>query len=304
MDERVLIVDDEVNIRDSMVEFVERAGYPVFSAGSAEDAVKLLRECPMDIVITDIILPGMDGLGLTDIIKTDYDTDVIVMTGYSGDYSYEEAINKGASDFVFKPVRFEELLLRLRRVTRERSLTKEREKMLGRLQNLAITDGLTKLNNSRHFYTQLAMEVQRSNRYGHPLALLLLDIDNFKKFNDNYGHLEGDRVLVRIAEVIKRCLRTMDSAYRYGGEEFTILLPETNADEALTVAERLRNAVEEEKFSPDSDEDISVTVSVGVTGYRQNEKQSTFVHRADQAMYQSKENGRNSVSLLNSDNAA
>jgi two-component system cell cycle response regulator len=304
MDERVLIVDDEVNIRDSMVEFVERAGYPVFSAGSAEDAVKLLRECPMDIVITDIILPGMDGLGLTDIIKTDYDTDVIVMTGYSGDYSYEEAINKGASDFVFKPVRFEELLLRLRRVTRERTLTKEREKMLGRLQNLAITDGLTKLNNSRHFYTQLAMEVQRSNRYGHPLALLLLDIDNLKKFNDNYGHLEGDRVLVRIAEVIKRCLRTMDSAYRYGGEEFTILLPETNADEALTVAERLRNAVEEEKFSPDSDEDISVTVSVGVTGYRQNEKQSTFVHRADQAMYTSKEKGRNRVSLLNSGKAA
>lgn len=301
MDERVLIVDDEEHIRESMLEFVERAGYPVYSAGSAEEAIQLMKQTPVDIVITDIILPGMDGLGLTDTIKTDYDTDVIVMTGYSDEYSYEEAINKGASDFVFKPVRFEELLLRLRRVARERNLTREREKMLGRLQNLAITDGLTKLNNSRHFYTQLAIEVQRSNRYGHPLALLLLDIDHFKRYNDTYGHLEGDRVLVRIAEVIKGCLRTMDSAYRYGGEEFTIILPETKADEAVTVAERLRGTVEREKFLPEGRGQTTVTVSVGVTGYKKNEKKSDFVHRADQAMYVSKQNGRNSVSLIEYD---
>ena len=305
MNGRVLIVDDDVNIRESMCEFVDRAGFPALVADSAEDAIGRLKEAPIDIVITDIILPGMDGLELTDIIKTDYQNiDVIVMTGYSSEYSYEEAVNKGAADFVFKPVRFEELLLRLKRVLRERTLSKEREEMLGRLQNLAITDGLTRLHNSRHFYNQLTMEVGRSIRYNHSLALLLMDIDHFKRYNDDFGHLEGDKVLVRIAEVIRSCLRAMDSAYRYGGEEFTIILPETSASEALTVAERIRSAVESETFLPESGEETGIAISVGVTEYCRKEKKSDFVHRADSAMYQSKENGRNRVSVLHGDKAS
>jgi diguanylate cyclase (GGDEF)-like protein len=266
--------------------------------GSAEEAIALLKEREVDIVITDIILNGLNGLELTDRIKSDHDVDVIVMTGYSGEYSYEEAVNKGASDFVFKPVRFEELLLRIRRVLRERQLTRERSLMLGKLQNLAITDGLTKLYNSRHFYKQLDMEVGRSNRYDHPLALLMMDIDHFKRYNDTYGHVEGDKVLTRIARVIKSCLRTMDSAYRYGGEEFTALLPETRADEAKTVAERLRTAVKVETFSPQPDEEVGVTISLGVTEYLLNESKSEFVQRADRALYQSKDAGRDRVSVL------
>jgi diguanylate cyclase (GGDEF)-like protein len=298
MSELVLIVDDDGDIRRAMHEFIERAGYPSYQAGSAEEAIDMLKREPVDVVVTDIILPGMDGLELTDIIKNDHDLDVIVMTGYSNEYSYEAAINKGAADFVFKPVRFEELLLRLKRVFRERRLTKEREIMLEKLQNLAITDGLTHLHNSRHFYNQLSHEVGRSNRYNHPLALLLLDIDHFKDFNDKYGHLEGDKVLVGIAGVIKSCLREMDSAYRYGGEEFTIILPETKAHEAITVAERLRKAVESETFIPSGEDQIPVTISIGVTEYAREESKSDFVHRADLAMYQSKNNGRNSVSVL------
>lgn len=298
MSENILIVDDDAGIRDSMTAFIERAGYATYSADSAEQAIDRLKEHQMEVVITDIILPGMDGLDLTDIIKNDYDIDVIVMTGYSSEYSYEEAINKGASDFVFKPVRYEELLLRLKRVIKERNLTRERERMLGKLQNLAITDGLTHLYNSRHFYHQLAVEVGRALRYKHHLALLLMDIDHFKRYNDKYGHLEGDKVLVRIAQVINSCLRGMDSAYRYGGEEFTILLPETTADEAMTVAERLRAAVSEETFTPSPEIDLTITVSIGVTEYLRDEKKSSFVQRADQAMYLSKEKGRNGVSVL------
>ena len=301
MDDHILIVDDDEAIRDSMHEFIERSGYLAFSAASAEEALDLLRGESVHVVITDIILPGKDGLELTDIIKHDYDIDVIVMTGYSGDYSYEEAVNKGASDFVFKPVRFEELLLRLKRVLRERQLKKERDRMLGKLQNLAITDGLTKLYNSRHFYTQLEIETGRSNRYGHPLAMLLLDIDHFKRYNDTYGHLEGDKVLVRLADVIQSCLRTMDSAYRYGGEEFTIILPETRADEAKNVAQRIRTTVEAEAFIPAPDTPVIVTVSTGVTEYAHKEDTSAFVQRADQAMYLSKQNGRNRVSTLYAD---
>lgn len=294
----ILIVDDDLSIRDTMREFLELAGYEILVAASAEEALEVITAAPVEVVITDIMLPGMDGLDLTDRIKSAWDADVIVITGYSTDYSYEEAIKKGASDFVFKPVRFEELNLRLKRVLNERRLNLEREQMLEELKKLSITDGLTQLFNSRHFYAQLKGEIERFNRYGHKLSLLLLDIDNFKVYNDSYGHLEGDKILVRIGSIIKSCLRKMDTAYRYGGEEFTIILPGTPGEEARTVAERLRTAVASEMFSGEEDGRPRITISVGVTQYQHAESISSFVQRADQAMYRSKQSGRNKVSCI------
>ena len=294
----ILIVDDDLSIRDAMNEFIEMSGYVSSVATSAEEALDVLTSNTIEVVITDIMLPGMDGLALTDRIKRIGDIDVIVMTGYSTDYSYEEAISKGASDFVFKPVRFEELLLRLKRVLNERRLNQERIQMLDKLKKLSITDGLTQLYNSRYFYAQLKGEIERCNRYNHKLSLLLLDIDNFKEYNDNHGHLEGDKILVRLGQVIKTCLRKMDTAYRYGGEEFTIILPGTDGEEAHTVAERLRRAVIEKDFTEGQHTDSRITISIGVTQYLQEEKIASFVQRADQAMYRSKQAGRNRVSCI------
>jgi diguanylate cyclase (GGDEF)-like protein len=171
--------------------------------------------------------------------------------------------------------------------------------MLEKLKRLSITDGLTKLYNSRYFYNQLKIEIDRTSRYQRPLSLLLLDIDKFKEYNDGYGHLEGDKILIRLGQIIKTCLRKMDTAYRYGGEEFTIILPETEGDEAATVAERIRSAVEAERFYPQSEnEPVSITVSIGVTEFSGKEEIAVFVQRADKAMYQSKQSGRNRVSCL------
>jgi two-component system cell cycle response regulator len=298
MDEHILVVDDEADIKDSIHEFIQKSGYNSLTASTAEEALELLKSNRVSVIITDIILPGKDGLYLTDLIKQEYDIDVIVMTAYIDDYSYEEVINKGASDLVFKPFRFEELLLRLKRVLRERQFAKERIRMLGKLQKLAITDGLTKLYNSRHFYNQLEVEIGRCSRYNHSLALLLLDVDNFKVYNDSYGHLEGDKVLVRIGQIIKSCLRKIDSAYRYGGEEFTVILPETNGQKANNVAQRIRTAVELESFFPEPGKAVTITVSVGVTEYFKKEKLSTFIKKADQAMYNAKADGGNRISSL------
>lgn len=294
----ILIVDDDPVIRDTMHEFIERSGYSATKTSNARTALTILEKKDVAVVITDIIMPGMDGLQLTDHIRRHHRADVIVMTGFSGEYSYEEAIQKGASDFVFKPVRFEELLLRLRRVMRERTLSHEREEMLAELQTLAITDGLTQLYNSRHFYNQLEAEIDRSIRYSRPLALILLDIDYFKRYNDSYGHLKGDEVLVRMGQVIRNCLRAMDSAYRYGGEEFTILLPETTCEEAILVAQRLNQAMAAETFNPEEETVEQITISAGVTEYFPGEDISVLVQRADQAMYTSKKKGRNRVSSL------
>lgn len=301
--DKILIIDDDAGVRDSMQEFIKDSGYDIYTASSAEEGLELLKSEIVDVVITDIMLTGMDGLELTDLIKHNYDIDVIVMTGYSEKFSYEDAINKGASDLVFKPIRYRELMLRLKRVLKERQLSIDRAKMLKTLEKLAITDGLTRLYNLRHFYKQLEIEIDRCNRYGHSLALLLLDIDHFKNCNDTYGHLEGDKVLVRLGQIIKVCLRTMDSAYRYGGEEFTIILPETTGKEAKNVAERINASVESERFSTKTGEDFSITISIGVTEYFKEEQLSTFIHRADQAMYKSKAKGRNRISFLASEKA-
>lgn len=304
MGSHILIVDDNAGIRETMKEFLSIDKHYVSAVANAEETLEFLKTAKIDVIITDIKMDGIDGLELTDIIRKSYDTGVIVMTGFTGDYSYEEAVSKGASDFVFKPVRFEELRLRLNRVLRERKLEKERIEMLRELKKLAITDGLTKLYNSRYFYNQLEMEVDRLIRYNHPLSLLLLDIDDFKVFNDSYGHLKGDKVLIKLGKIIISCLRKMDTAYRYGGEEFTVILPETSNKEAIVVAERIRSAVEYEKFLPEPGKTASISISVGVTEYANNESISSLIQRADKAMYLSKDKGRNCISTLFVDETA
>jgi diguanylate cyclase (GGDEF)-like protein/PAS domain S-box-containing protein len=169
---------------------------------------------------------------------------------------------------------------------------KESEK---RYRELSIIDGLTQLNNSRHFYFQLKIELDRSNRYGQPLTLLLLDLDDFKRFNDTYGHVEGDQVLFRLGQVVKRCLRETDFAYRYGGEEFTVILPMTTSADGANTAERIRTEFKKETFSPVPGQDVHVTVSIGLAQYKLQEEMKAFVHRVDQFMYQGKRNGKDRV---------
>jgi diguanylate cyclase (GGDEF)-like protein len=164
-----------------------------------------------------------------------------------------------------------------------------------RYMELSITDALTKLYNSRHFYSQLKAEAERANRYNHPLSLLLLDIDDFKDFNDTYGHLEGDEVLMRMGKVIKRCLRATDSGYRYGGEEFTLILPETKGEAAIALAERIREEFETETFFPRHEENVHKTVSIGVTEAVAGEDLSRLLRRVDEGMYMAKRQGKNRV---------
>lgn len=173
----------------------------------------------------------------------------------------------------------------------EEALRKSEE----RYRELSTVDDLTQLYNSRCFHDQFKMEANRVNRYGQPLALLMADIDNFKSFNDAYGHVEGDEVLSRFGQVVKRCLRQTDSAYRYGGEEFTVLLPMTTSKDGFILAERIRKELKKEIFSPLSDQEIHVTVSIGLGQYQPHEDMKIFVQRVDDLMYQAKKNGRDRV---------
>jgi diguanylate cyclase (GGDEF)-like protein/PAS domain S-box-containing protein len=168
-----------------------------------------------------------------------------------------------------------------------------------RYRELSMTDSLTKLYNSRHFFNRLNYEVDRAKRYRQPLSLVLLDIDNFKGYNDTYGHFEGDKVIRVLAEVIRKNLRHIDMAFRYGGEEFTVLLPETASNNAFIVAERIRENFAKTELCPVPESKVHMTISIGVGQYIPDEQVPTFLKRVDEGMYRAKELGKNQAYKTN-----
>lgn len=191
---------------------------------------------------------------------------------------------------------------KIRELELEIARRKETEKALKESENrykaLSITDDLTGLYNSRHFYNELQVEMDRSIRYDSTLSLLLLDIDDFKRYNDTYGHLEGDKILALLGKILLGSLRSVDSAFRYGGEEFTVILPETSVEDAVTVAERIRERFETQMLSFKPDEKVRGTLSIGVSQYQPEEDCQVFARRADNALYMAKEQGKNRVCFL------
>ncbi len=168
-----------------------------------------------------------------------------------------------------------------------------------KIEKLAITDGLTKVYNHRYFYKKIEEEAERSKRYGTSFSLVMIDVDYFKKFNDKYGHRAGDNALYNVAQVLKAGTRAIDVVSRYGGEEFAIVLPETDAASARVVAERIRRAVQDTYFPVSEDHPpVRVTVSIGISSAPQDTIDvNELIEMADKALYYSKETGKNRVSL-------
>lgn len=169
-----------------------------------------------------------------------------------------------------------------------------------RYRSLSQTDSLTGLYNSRHLHEQVPVEIERTKRYSRPLSLLVLDCDNFKAVNDRYGHLGGDRVLQNLAKSIRHCLRRSDFAFRYGGEEFVVLLPESDGLAAMNIAERLRTLFAAVKTPAPSGEVIHCTVSIGISVCNADDDESSLMRRADEACYRAKQAGKNRVILADS----
>lgn len=181
----------------------------------------------------------------------------------------------------------------IRDISERKKLESELIESKNKYELLSVTDALTNLFNLRHFYHELSLEIDRSRRYRHPLSLILLDVDDFKKYNDAYGHQEGDLVLTTLADVVRDCLRRTDTAYRYGGEEFVVILPETAAtDQGRLIAERIRKTFHVKVFQPQEGDAVQKTVSLGVTQYTDGEDATSFIKRADKNMYRAKSLGK------------
>ncbi|MGZ9134949.1 MAG: PAS domain S-box protein [Candidatus Deferrimicrobiaceae bacterium] len=172
----------------------------------------------------------------------------------------------------------------------------ERKAFEEELRLLSITDSLTKLFNRRHFLSLAQKEMERANRTKVPFSILLIDLDRFKSYNDAYGHMEGDRLLIAAADLARETFREMDSVFRFGGEEFLILLPDTRATGAMTAAERFRRRLSETRFTPiPGGEHAEVTASIGIAVYQEGSTPDELVRSADLAMYAAKSEGRNRV---------
>jgi len=221
---------------------------------------------------------------------------VIMLTGEDDQEAKVEGLELGADDYITKPFQYPELLARIRAGKRIVELQKELIEANKRLELLSITDGLTRLYNHRYFQDELLRAFEESVRYERPLSLAIIDIDFFKKVNDTYGHAVGDEVLKSVSSIFRESVRATDLVARYGGEEFAVMMPETELDDAMTFAEKIRSLVEatiaETQAGP-----LQVTVSIGVSSAPRTKARSAkeLVIHADKALYRAKKNGRNRV---------
>ncbi len=285
----VLVVDDDDLVRSTMSVLVSSLGYMCLVAEDGIEATEILASTNCDLVITDIMMPKMDGLELLEYVKTHHrDVDVIVSTGHSERATYADVIRAGALDYIKKPIDQGELEAKMARAVRERYYVKK-------LEELTITDSLTLLLNRRAFDDIFRREMERANRQGRDMFLAILDIDNFKQYNDQYGHLEGDKVLIALGRVMQECTRNnVDFNFRLGGDEFAILLLETNADQATEIVQRILTRFVDLRFG-------QTTLSIGVVSCKRNmeedlkEDEISIKRRADRAMYEAKEGGKNTV---------
>ncbi len=303
---KILAIDDSPIVCKTYGAIMSRYGLEYQYITDPLSAMQTIREYKPDLILMDAHMPGIDGYELTRRITADREfenTRIIMVTGDIKNKSGVEALDTGVSDFLTKPFDEKVLLARMRTQLVSKKLHDELKNafqemkiLKEKLELMSVTDGMTGLFNHRYFYDTLARVIEVNKLSGEPICILILDIDHFKKFNDTHGHKAGDAVLVKVAEVIKRGVRENDFAARYGGEEFTVILPGADISLAVEIGEKLRTGIEAEKVKYEGLL-LSVTVSLGVAEYDGIKDESALVVSADNALYKSKENGRNCLTV-------
>ncbi|MDQ4128227.1 MAG: diguanylate cyclase [Actinomycetota bacterium] len=306
---RILIAEDDSISRTILHRAVEKVGHECIAAADGEDAWNLYKQNPdLDVVISDWMMPGIDGLELCRLVRgdgRDAYTYFIFLTALGDKEHLLMGLEAGADDYLSKPLDRDELQVRLISAARVTALhrrlaqqSNELEKMNRRLFEQSREDPLTGLGNRLRLREDLEVLQARAERYGHSYSLVLCDVDFFKAYNDRYGHLAGDEVLVSVAKVIADQHRIGDTAYRYGGEEFHIVLPEQPLEAAIATADRLRRSIEALRIPHEPNEPSGlVTISAGVATLMTGDAKSPddLLRETDAALYRAKEAGRNRV---------
>ncbi len=306
---RILIAEDDAVSRTILRRAVEKVGHECLAAADGEEAWGLYKENPdIDVIISDWMMPGVDGLELCRRVRDhgrEGYTYFIFLTALGDKEHLLIGLEAGADDYLSKPLDRDELQVRLISASRVTALHRrlvyqnnELERLNRKLFEQSREDPLTHLGNRLRLREDLETLSAQVERYGHSYCVMLCDIDFFKPYNDAYGHLAGDLVLEKVAGVISENLRMGDMAYRYGGEEFLIILPEQTLEFARAAAERLRRRVEDLAILHEAKTPPGVvTISVGLAGLLPGERKPVeeLLKEADDALYGAKEAGRNRV---------
>lgn len=294
----VVVVSDSGRRQELWRHLVMLAGVEVRGFGGTSEALTWCQDNQPDLIFLDVCPNEMSAgefLARARIETHLEDVPVVMLSREGGEERLREALTMGASDYIRAPLEALEIETRARHLLSQRLRQLELGRANDRLYELATTDALTGASNRRHFMAQLAHEFKRAQRYGHPLSVAMMDADHFKGVNDAYGHAVGDRVLISLTQMSRISIRSTDLFGRLGGEEFAFCMPNTTAEQARMVCERLRAEVEGHRVCVE-EEEVAITVSVGVAELAPGcETPEELLNRADIAMYEAKELGRNKV---------
>jgi diguanylate cyclase (GGDEF)-like protein len=298
----ILLVDDIPDNIRVLGKILKEEGYSFAIATNGKETFDMLEQKIPDLILLDIMLPDSDGFEICKKLKENErtkDIPVIFLTAMTELEDKIRGFNAGAVDYITKPFEEAEVIARVSnhvRLKKSQDIIRQYyddlEKEKQRLEVMAVTDELTRIYNRGYILERLSEEIERARRDKHNFSVIMADIDHFKQVNDTYGHQVGDRVLIGIVNAMKSTLRKTDLIGRYGGEEFLMILPETDLERAFHAAERIRKAVHQLRWHL---QEMRVTVSAGVAAFKSEEKDFEFLKRADALLYQAKESGRNRV---------
>ena len=304
---RILVVEDNVNLNEILCKIMQSEGYSSVSAFTGREAMEAMsNKGPFDLVLLDVMLPdpesprgaAMDGVEVCRTIKTDpkfKDTLIFMVSVKDQPEDIMKGIDAGADDYVTKPFNTTLLLAKIKAMLRIKNLQDELREKNRLLAEMAVTDGLTGIPNYRYLIDKLEEEIKRSHRYNTPITMILLDLDNFKEVNDTFGHRHGDFVLREIAERLLQGLRETDILARYGGDEFALLLTQTDEAGGRKVARQVLDRLSEPVITDDREHLIHA--SLGLVSFPEGSAKSSddVIISADTALYKAKELGGHQI---------
>jgi diguanylate cyclase (GGDEF)-like protein len=307
VDANILLVEDNRAEAQVTKAFLEKCGYQVIWVQEGTGALKVAKTQNVDCILLDLLLPDINGTEVCRWLKGNEDTrgiPIIMLTIKGTMEDKVSGLQIGADDYLPKPYNEIELNARIYASLRHKALqdelrgkNRELQLMLEKVERMAVTDPLTELYNRRRFEIVVDREFTRTQRYTSPLSCLMLDIDHFKSINDEFGHRTGDHVLRGLAGIITKNIREVDTAARWGGEEFVILMPETEKNSAMVPATRILEQTSAEAFGELAAGQITVSIGVACSPDPEIPSGERLIDTSDLAMYEAKRKGRNRIEL-------
>ncbi|HXY53051.1 MAG TPA: diguanylate cyclase [Nitrospirota bacterium] len=303
----ILLVEDSKTQGAETKKFLEKCGYNVTWAQDGMSVFKVATAQAIDVVLLDRVLPDMDGSQICRWFKLNQETKgipIIMITAKSTTMDKVQGLESGADDYLPKPYEEIELNARVYAALRTKTLrdelkhaNQELKEMLTRVEIMSITDPMTGLFNRRRFEPLLDLEFKKATRYSVSLSCMMIDIDNFKVVNDNYGHAVGDVVIKDVSLIIQQSIRDVDTACRWGGEEFVVLTPFTNKMNAVIPAQKILHSLLDHTFAGLGGKKVTVSIGIADVSAPDIDTAEKLVNAADIAMYEAKRKGRNRIEI-------